>query len=197
MRRSGPPSFSTQFVSDHSMVGRLTDHRFPVQGYGSRARYCLRWVWLVALGAMTSTIFVPLERWDVPETICILIQPAMIGGVIALAIIGYITGRSNRPLATGDVVRTLSWTCIGVGFGVFACADYAESQHVHRAYIMAQRLMAGGLFTIMVSWLVLPPLPATHDGCCRQCGYSLKGLPEPRCPECGTPFGQDECNGGE
>jgi len=21
---------------------------------------------------------------------------------------------------------------------------------------------------------------------CRQCGYSLKGLPEPRCPECGT-----------
>jgi len=23
---------------------------------------------------------------------------------------------------------------------------------------------------------------------CRKCGYALRGLPEPRCPECGTPF---------
>jgi hypothetical protein len=23
---------------------------------------------------------------------------------------------------------------------------------------------------------------------CIQCGYDLRGLPEPRCPECGTPF---------
>ena len=23
---------------------------------------------------------------------------------------------------------------------------------------------------------------------CRKCGYPLRGLPEPRCPECGTPF---------
>jgi len=25
-------------------------------------------------------------------------------------------------------------------------------------------------------------------GHCVRCGYNLKGLPEPRCPECGTPF---------
>lgn len=25
-------------------------------------------------------------------------------------------------------------------------------------------------------------------GRCRKCGYSLYGLPQPRCPECGTPF---------
>lgn len=24
---------------------------------------------------------------------------------------------------------------------------------------------------------------------CRKCGYDLHGLPEPRCPECGSPFG--------
>ena len=23
---------------------------------------------------------------------------------------------------------------------------------------------------------------------CRECGYLLRGLPEPRCPECGRPF---------
>ena len=26
---------------------------------------------------------------------------------------------------------------------------------------------------------------------CRSCGYPLKGLPSPRCPECGTPFEPD------
>ena len=26
-------------------------------------------------------------------------------------------------------------------------------------------------------------------GCCTKCGSDLQGLPEPRCPECGTPFG--------
>jgi hypothetical protein len=31
-----------------------------------------------------------------------------------------------------------------------------------------------------------------YDGYCRKCGYDLRGLPEPRCPECGTPFKLDQ-----
>jgi hypothetical protein len=27
---------------------------------------------------------------------------------------------------------------------------------------------------------------------CHNCGYDLRGLPEPRCPECGQPFGRRE-----
>lgn len=29
-------------------------------------------------------------------------------------------------------------------------------------------------------------------GCCRSCGYDLRGLSEYRCPECGTPFESSE-----
>ncbi len=30
--------------------------------------------------------------------------------------------------------------------------------------------------------------PESRPGHCLVCGYDLRGLPEPRCPECGTPF---------
>jgi hypothetical protein len=32
-----------------------------------------------------------------------------------------------------------------------------------------------------------------RENCCTKCGYDLRGLPEPRCPECGTPFHPQEC----
>ncbi len=33
-----------------------------------------------------------------------------------------------------------------------------------------------------------PSSTANKPAICRQCGYNLHGLPEKRCPECGTPF---------
>jgi hypothetical protein len=35
---------------------------------------------------------------------------------------------------------------------------------------------------------LLVPWRRRRHGLCVRCGYSLRGLPEPRCPECGTPF---------
>lgn len=32
-------------------------------------------------------------------------------------------------------------------------------------------------------------------GTCGKCGYDLRGLPEPRCPECGTPFARPDHGG--
>ena len=34
--------------------------------------------------------------------------------------------------------------------------------------------------------------PVYPPGHCTTCGYNLRGLPEPRCPECGTPFDRTE-----
>lgn len=45
-------------------------------------------------------------------------------------------------------------------------------------------------FLLTLGALLIARLPSLvrNRGCCRQCGYSLIGLPEPRCPECGTAF---------
>jgi hypothetical protein len=32
------------------------------------------------------------------------------------------------------------------------------------------------------------PDPPPGPGFCARCGYNLRGLPQPRCPECATPF---------
>lgn len=39
--------------------------------------------------------------------------------------------------------------------------------------------------------------PVFPEGFCATCGYNLWGLPSPRCPECGTPFGPDRRAGAQ
>jgi len=37
-----------------------------------------------------------------------------------------------------------------------------------------------------------PRIHSIKKGYCIKCGYDLRGLPEPRCPECGTPFDRNQ-----
>jgi hypothetical protein len=41
----------------------------------------------------------------------------------------------------------------------------------------------------------LKPVVRRLEGKCVRCGYLLRGLTEPRCPECGTPFNPDDLPG--
>lgn len=53
---------------------------------------------------------------------------------------------------------------------------------------------------LLIGWLILSLFlcllvllnerwrPVRKPGCCVKCGYSLRGLVDQRCPECGTPF---------
>lgn len=70
------------------------------------------------------------------------------------------------------------------GMVIFACADGAIIEGVGAA-----------LIALVAVALVLPairfwsrPLKPSDPWRCRRCGYSLYGLSEPRCPECGTVF---------
>jgi hypothetical protein len=46
-------------------------------------------------------------------------------------------------------------------------------------------LFAAGLLPTLAVCRFVAKFPRGH---CRQCGYDLTGLPEPRCSECGQPF---------
>jgi len=51
------------------------------------------------------------------------------------------------------------------------------------------RAVARTSWFMTVLLLIISRLPeGYHSGHCPQCDYSLYGLPEPRCPECGRPF---------
>ncbi len=47
-------------------------------------------------------------------------------------------------------------------------------------------LLVGGFVTLGIGLAFGTRLPIV--GQCQECGYHLKGLIEPRCPGCGTPF---------
>jgi len=48
-------------------------------------------------------------------------------------------------------------------------------------------LVGVGFVVVLVRGLVFVPR-RSERGLCRGCGYDLRGLPEPRCPECGKSF---------
>ncbi len=55
-------------------------------------------------------------------------------------------------------------------------------------------VLAAGVYLAVLCLAIIAYLrsPLTGFGLCRHCGYSLFGLPEPRCPECGTVFDMEE-----
>lgn len=53
------------------------------------------------------------------------------------------------------------------------------------------------LLAIPLAWTILRRIRPNDELRCRHCGYSLIGLSQPRCPECGLPFPQDFVGSGQ
>lgn len=51
------------------------------------------------------------------------------------------------------------------------------------AYFLPSSLLAVATFGLLSRWR--RPYPSDGETRCRRCGYILRGISEPRCPECG------------
>ena len=101
------------------------------------------------------------------------------------------------------------WSAVGTEIlvSLFAANLYYEAAHPSSS-TSALNLVFGPiaillgapilfLLGIPLVWTILRRLRPSEELRCRHCGYSLIGLPEPRCPECGLPFPQDFVGSGQ
>jgi len=134
-------------------------------------------------GCVTS-ITPPGRRWCVADTLGVLIL--VVGAVLvafrhrhtlALALYGCLSGflfadyfwpDSREMLRVRDFDAMERDFAVSLGLFMLCCAT---------GCVGIGRL-AG----------MIPRKTAADDARCAQCGYLLKGLESPRCPECGTPF---------
>jgi hypothetical protein len=110
----------------------------------------------------------------------------ILGGLLLLlgltiAVLGWV-GRYRMAQLVGVA------HCSIVGLCVTAVNLFGWSPH--KATIPF--LWAGIVYNVILaptSWITLRRAPRVYTpGLCRECGYSLRGLLEPRCPECGAGF---------
>jgi hypothetical protein len=69
--------------------------------------------------------------------------------------------------------------------------ESSASDYVGGAIVIVS-LLGGGVATYRFL-----RFPKRDESVCQRCGYSLRGLPQPRCPECGEPFEPPEGGGAD
>ncbi|MCB9866103.1 MAG: hypothetical protein H6816_05660 [Phycisphaerales bacterium] len=117
-----------------------------------------------------------------------LINCHTLGVNLATETLGWlILGAVHGPLLWPLLARR-PWWCTsvvqyaGVLAAAVAAATWGDVRHVFLLPPLALWLAA------LACWRW--GTPVTTPGCCVMCDYDLRGLIEPRCPECGTPFAE-------
>jgi len=131
----------------------------------------------IAFGVVIAAVYIR-RNWRQPKPPPVGPEAArrarleMTGEVISISF-GLVFA-AGLPLLTLHVLRTIGsifpesvpyLIAIGSGLTVWFSAMVVHSWRSHRAARRRYRVATG---------------------CCAACGYSLRGLPTPRCPECGT-----------
>ena len=103
------------------------------------------------------------------------------------------------------LVTLLAWESVLLTFSIVAeklnlswhihqlvCAVFGREDLYSFTNLVLHRVLAWLLYStpaaLMGIWLFGKLNRKTLDPSCRKCGYHLKGLPEPRCPECSEPI---------
>ena len=159
-----------------------------------------------------------LIRWwpEVLVVIGALALSAMLPELTAYWIVvgfesGYISWASDYPRSVALLLAVFFYlpqavlsVAVGVLLGLVARRSALRLAWIFAVIVtmcsLLLELLVGGLsgsdLLVLLVGSPLAPLGAwllyrnrkQVAGRCRSCGYNLHGLPEPRCPECGTPF---------
>ena len=115
---------------------------------------------------------------------------------VVMAILGFLAGRrTHRRRAMMAWLTFLSFIVgsrLTGNYGLAGAAGFALDGHWNvavRIGVFAFITYATFLFGL---WVGGRRRPRVRPGHCIRCAYNLTGLTEPRCPECGTPFGLAE-----
>jgi len=116
---------------------------------------------------------------------------SLFGGTTATGIACLVAAFSRKPLVLRDWVRMCCWGLVGASLVVGNSGQYYF--FYWRPYSSMVRglsvvVLWAGLCGLIAASVLLPGWRPQGPGHCLQCGYLLKGLTIPRCPECGLPF---------
>lgn len=101
--------------------------------------------------------------------------------VVGWSVLGLVHGPLLWPLLSRRPWWTTQWVVYAAVIGVAAVSTGRGG-----AWLMLGVPLAAMWVAALACWWFIPM--AALPGCCRRCDYDLRGLPVPRCPECGTPF---------
>jgi hypothetical protein len=156
----------------------------PLTGEAPTTRDRSKWARVARLLAVAT--------WLACVVACILIPAVDIESIVAtgpiIAALGVVTGvmaRKNRLSRTSLIGFVHAGFCLFI-FLLIVTLRWGPPQARHPVLII------GGLYTLacipLTIWAWFEPSKERSPWVCAGCGYLLRGLTEPRCPECGTAF---------
>lgn len=140
---------------------------------GAGVRLCMWWV-----------------PWDPPGNLRPVVATLVVGVYLCCLTFACYPLRSYRTIAVTTLVGWLLFTLAGLP-QVFETLPARPSAHAWVTGILLHGAIWWGAPCLLLCGVVFVRRrfwPAYPDGHCAVCGYDLRYLPEPRCPECGTPF---------